>query len=119
MEDERDVMEVDVLFVGGGIACLSGAIHLSNMIRKHNEKVDQAGEGEKLDEVMIAILEKGAYPGSHHLLNHDSHLFTEIDETALGSVLDRVRSEGGGIDFGHGVEQRVQTVLFAALISQE
>lgn len=65
MEEERDVMEVDVLFVGGGVACLSGAIHLSNMIRKHNEKVDQAGEGEKLDEVMIAILEKGAYPGSH------------------------------------------------------
>jgi len=65
VEEERDMMEVDVLFVGGGVACLSGAIHLSNMIRSHNEKVEQAGEGEKLDEVMIAVLEKGAYPGSH------------------------------------------------------
>ena len=65
MEEERDIMEVDVLFVGGGVACLSGAIHLSNLIRKHNEKVEQASEGETLDEVMIAVLEKGAYPGAH------------------------------------------------------
>ena len=50
MEEERDVMEVDVLFVGGGVACLSGAIHLSNMIRTHNEKVEQAGEGELVTE---------------------------------------------------------------------
>ena len=65
MEEERDIMEVDVLFVGGGVACLSGAIHLSNTIRKHNEKLEQSGEGDKLDEVMIAVLEKGAYPGAH------------------------------------------------------
>lgn len=63
--EERDVMEVDVLFVGGGIASLSGALHLSNLIRKHNEKVEQDGQGEKLDEVMIAVLEKAAFAGSH------------------------------------------------------
>jgi electron-transferring-flavoprotein dehydrogenase len=61
METEREVMDVDVLFVGGGIASLSGALHLSNLIKAHNSK----GEGKKLDEVMIAILEKGAYPGAH------------------------------------------------------
>jgi electron-transferring-flavoprotein dehydrogenase len=65
VEEERDIMEVDVLFVGGGVACLSGAIHLSNMIRKHNETAERSGKGEKLDEVMIAVLEKGAYPGAH------------------------------------------------------
>jgi len=67
VEEERDVMEVDVLFVGGGVACLSGALHLANLIKEHNEKVEKGEEGEKLDEIMIAILEKGAYIGSHSI----------------------------------------------------
>jgi len=67
VEEERDIMEVDVLFVGGGVACLSGALHLVNLIKKHNESVDQAGEGEKIDEIMIAILEKSAFVGSHSI----------------------------------------------------
>ena len=58
-------MPVDVLFVGGGIACLSGALHLANLVKRHSEKVEQQGEGKKLDELMIAVLDKGAYPGSH------------------------------------------------------
>jgi electron-transferring-flavoprotein dehydrogenase len=65
--EERDIMEVDVLFVGGGIACLSGALHLANLIKKHNESVDQAGEGEKIGEIMIAVLEKSAFVGSHSI----------------------------------------------------
>jgi len=67
VDEERDVMEVDVLFVGGGIACLSGALHLANLVKNHNEKVEQSGEGEKLDEIMIAVLEKGAYIGAHSI----------------------------------------------------
>ncbi|MBW1667186.1 MAG: electron transfer flavoprotein-ubiquinone oxidoreductase [Deltaproteobacteria bacterium] len=63
--EEREVMEVDVLFVGGGVASLSGALHLANLIKKHNEKVENTGEGTKLQEVMIAVLEKGAYVGAH------------------------------------------------------
>ena len=54
-------MEVDVLFVGGGIASLSGALHLSNLVAEHKKK----GEGKKLDEVFIVVLEKGASPGAH------------------------------------------------------
>jgi electron-transferring-flavoprotein dehydrogenase len=61
MTEERDVMDVDVLFVGGGIASLSGAFHLSNLVSAHNKK----GEGKKLDELMIAVLEKGSSPGAH------------------------------------------------------
>ena len=38
--EERDIMEVDVLFVGGGIACLSGALHLANLIKEHNQKIE-------------------------------------------------------------------------------
>ncbi|HBF42263.1 MAG TPA: electron transfer flavoprotein-ubiquinone oxidoreductase, partial [Desulfobacteraceae bacterium] len=67
MPEEREKMEVDVLFVGGGIACLSGALHLTNLIKKHNESVGQSGEGEKIDEIMIAVLEKSAYVGSHSI----------------------------------------------------
>ena len=61
MTEERDVLEVDVLFVGGGIASLSGALHLSNLIAAHNK----SGAGQKLGEVGIAILEKGFAPGAH------------------------------------------------------
>ena len=67
MEDEREVMDVDVLFVGGGVASLSGALHLSNLIKEHNKKVEESGEGKKLDEIMIALLEKGVSIGSHNI----------------------------------------------------
>jgi len=63
---DREVMDVDVLFVGGGIASLSGAFHLSNLIKQYNEKIEQGAKGQKIsDEFMIAVLEKGAYIGSH------------------------------------------------------
>ncbi|MFH1351830.1 MAG: electron transfer flavoprotein-ubiquinone oxidoreductase [Pseudomonadota bacterium] len=65
MEEERDVMEVDVLFVGAGIACLSSALHLANLIKKNNQKVEKEGEGKKIDEIVIAMLEKGPYVGAH------------------------------------------------------
>ncbi len=62
---ENEIMDVDVLFIGGGAASLSGALHLSNLIKKHNKDVEGGTEGKKIDEIMIAVLEKGAYPGSH------------------------------------------------------
>ena len=60
MTEERDVLDVDVLFVGGGIASLSGALHLSNLIKAHNEK----DEGTPLDELMIAVIDKGVSAGA-------------------------------------------------------
>lgn len=65
MTEEREVMDVDVLFVGGGVSSLSGALHLSNLIKEHNDRVEKGGGGNKIEEIMIAVLEKGAYPGSH------------------------------------------------------
>lgn len=59
MTEQRDVIEVDVLFVGGGIASLSSALHLANLIEAHNEKA------EKKLELEIAVLEKGATFGAH------------------------------------------------------
>ena len=64
---QRDEMPVDVLFVGAGPAGLSGAIRLKQLIDAHNESVD-AGKAEgKLDEAMIAVIEKGSDIGAHQL----------------------------------------------------
>lgn len=61
-EVEREVLELDVVFVGAGPASLAGAYHLARLIEKHNEEAD-----EPLDEISIAVLEKGKEIGSHAL----------------------------------------------------
>jgi len=65
MED-REILEVDVLFVGAGVASLSGALHLMNRIHDHNETVASGG-GKPLEDISVAVLEKGAYVGAHNL----------------------------------------------------
>jgi len=65
VDKTREVLEVDVLFVGAGPACLSGALHLRNLIEAHNER---AATGKKrLEPVSIAVIEKGREIGSHIL----------------------------------------------------
>ena len=59
----REKLEVDILFVGAGPACLSGALHLKNLLEKHNRRVPSA---EKL-KISIAIIEKGKDVGAHIL----------------------------------------------------
>lgn len=61
MSDEREVLDIDVLFVGAGPANLAGALHLANLIERHN-----AGGSAKI-EVAIAVLEKGKEIGAHAL----------------------------------------------------
>jgi electron-transferring-flavoprotein dehydrogenase len=55
MTIEREQIEFDVLFVGGGPACLAGAINLVQLAR------------EKGVELETAVIEKGAEIGSHAL----------------------------------------------------
>lgn len=63
---ERESMPVDVLFVGGGPACLAGAIRLMDRIKEHNEAVDAGKiQGDKLEELTIGLVEKGSEIGSH------------------------------------------------------
>ncbi|MCG2721673.1 MAG: electron transfer flavoprotein-ubiquinone oxidoreductase [Thermodesulfovibrionales bacterium] len=66
---EREVIEFDVVFAGGGPANLSSAIHLTNLVRKHNEEIENGTlQGEKIDiEDKIAVLEKGASFGAHNI----------------------------------------------------
>lgn len=55
MEETRERIEFDVLFVGGGPANLAGAVHLMKLAK------------EKGTELEVALIEKGADIGSHAL----------------------------------------------------
>jgi electron-transferring-flavoprotein dehydrogenase len=54
MAEGREVLEVDVVFVGAGPASLAGAIHLSNLLEKQGKA-----------DLTIAVLEKGKDLGAH------------------------------------------------------
>jgi electron-transferring-flavoprotein dehydrogenase len=88
---ERESLEVDVLFVGAGPASLAGALRLRQLINKHNEVVAKYG-GKKLEEVTIAVIEKGREIGSHILSGAvmDIRPLTELlpDFRQLGAPLD-------------------------------
>ncbi len=60
-ENERESLEIDVLFVGAGPASLAGSYHLAKLIEGHNQ-----GSAEPI-EASIAVLEKGKEVGSHTL----------------------------------------------------
>ncbi len=60
MTQEREVLDVDVLFVGAGPAGLAGALHLANLAEKEKEAGRIEGEG-----LEIAVIEKAAEVGMH------------------------------------------------------
>jgi len=64
---ERESMPMDALFVGGGPACLAGAIHLMNLIEKHNEEAANNTDLDVIEEPMIGLIDKGSEIGSHAL----------------------------------------------------
>ena len=55
MDSEREKIEFDVLFVGGGPASLAGAIRLMQLAKEKNLNFE------------VALIEKGAEIGSHSL----------------------------------------------------
>ncbi|HEX8265898.1 MAG TPA: electron transfer flavoprotein-ubiquinone oxidoreductase [Pyrinomonadaceae bacterium] len=65
---EREQLEMDVVFVGAGPGNLAAALHLTNLINKHNEAA-AAGKTKRpaLGENEIGIIEKGASVGAHVL----------------------------------------------------
>src|SRR6202049_873330 len=63
---QREQLEADVLIVGAGPAGLSCALHLANLIKKHNEAGGSAG-GPPLSAENIYVLEKGREVGAHQL----------------------------------------------------
>jgi electron-transferring-flavoprotein dehydrogenase len=63
MTVQREQLEADVLIVGAGPAGLSCALHLSNLIKAHNE----SGAKPELSTENIYVLEKGREIGAHQL----------------------------------------------------
>src|SRR5688572_13008746 len=59
---EREVLEFDVQFVGAGPAGLAGAIHLADLVAKHNANAASTGTA-PIPELNIAVLEKSAEVG--------------------------------------------------------
>ena len=57
---------MDVLLVGAGPANLSCALHLTNLINRHNESAKAASKP-GLGEISIAVIEKAAELGAHQL----------------------------------------------------
>src|ERR1700690_3927707 len=63
MAIQREQLEADVLIVGAGPAGLSCALHLANLIKKHNA----SGAKPELSAENIYVLEKGRELGAHQL----------------------------------------------------
>jgi len=63
MPVEREQLEADVLIVGAGPAGLSCALHLANLIEKHN----QAKKSPALSAENVYVLEKAREIGAHQL----------------------------------------------------
>jgi electron-transferring-flavoprotein dehydrogenase len=58
---DKEAVEMDVVFVGGGPAGLAGAIELANLVKKDN------AAGGPLGEIQIGVLEKAETLGAHSL----------------------------------------------------
>jgi len=102
MTEEREVLELDAVIVGAGPSGLACALHLQNLIEAHNRDIDAGSkQGDKLDEVMIAVLEKGAAVGNHILSG------AVMDPRGLRELIPDFEAEGCP-----GIECTKDDVLF-------
>ncbi len=99
---EREVLEADVLFVGGGPASLAGALHLANLVRRHDETVAATGSGRALGEVQIVVIEKASEIGMHSLSG------AVLDPRALRELMPDFETQG----FPHEGAVRADSVHF-------
>jgi electron-transferring-flavoprotein dehydrogenase len=90
---EREVLEMDVIFVGAGPANLSGALHLSRLIKEHNAAVESGEkEGASLGEIEIGVIEKGSYVGAHILSG------AVMDPRALRELIPDFEEQGAPLE---------------------
>ncbi len=80
MDETREALEFDVLFVGGGPANLAGAIHLMNLAR-------QAGR-----EIEVCLIEKAETIGAHSLSG------AILDPVSLQELVGDYRQKGCPIE---------------------
>lgn len=79
--ENREILEIDVLFVGAGPASLAGAIHLSNLFKEN--KINAS----------IAIIEKAAEVGAHSLSG------AVVDPTSLNELFPEMKNEDFPFEF--------------------
>ena len=89
---EREQLEMDVVFVGAGPANLAAALHLKNQLKEHNEFVERRGVGKKIDDLEIAIIEKGSFVGAHILSG------AVMDPIAIRELMPDFLEEGCPVD---------------------
>ena len=86
---EREIMEVDVLIVGGGAAGLSCAYHIQGLIEKHNQAIVSGSKaGASISEPMIVVLEKGMEVGAHSMSG------AVMDPRGLSELIPDFREQG-------------------------
>ncbi len=65
---EREQLEMDVVFVGAGPGSLAAALHLTNLIKRHNDLVASGKRKAKpIGDLEIGVIEKGNAVGAHIL----------------------------------------------------
>jgi electron-transferring-flavoprotein dehydrogenase len=84
---QRESLDIDVLFVGAGPASLSGAYHLAQLVKNHNEQ----GISPSLAP-SIAIIEKGKEVGAHSLSG------AVLDPKALKELVPDFAQKGAPLD---------------------
>ena len=89
---EREVLEFDAQFIGAGPAGLAGAIHLADLIERHNQSIAAGAPGNKLGEISIAVLEKARTVGAHGLSG------AVLDPRALRELMPDSRERGCPIE---------------------
>jgi len=85
---EREVLEFDVQFIGAGPAGLAGAIHLANLIAKHDAAIAAGAPGTKVGEITIAVLEKSETVGAHGISG------AVMDPRAIRELMSDYREQG-------------------------
>lgn len=90
---EREKIEMDVVFVGAGPANLAAALHLQNKIKEHDELIEKGiRPGNKVGDIEIGIIEKGATIGAHILSG------AVMDPVAIRELMPDFLEQGCPID---------------------
>jgi electron-transferring-flavoprotein dehydrogenase len=93
MKIEREQIEMDVVFVGAGPANLAAALHLKKAAARHNELVEKGMKfGSKINDLEIAIVEKGPFVGAHILSG------AVMDPRALRELMPDFLDQGCPVD---------------------
>jgi electron-transferring-flavoprotein dehydrogenase len=90
---EREQIEMDVVFVGAGPANLAGALYLKQAVAEHNRFIDEGIKpGRKIDDLEIAIVEKGPFVGAHILSG------AVMDPVAIRELMPDFLAQGCPVD---------------------